>query len=222
MNDTRKFRWIVPLIALASLLGGQTAAADVSQTGTLLRRHHIRRRPAATARQPDARHGADRCLRGLNAITKRYPPDRVTRMPRSMRRSLQQSRQRTARCCRAWFPRSRPRSTKPTEARSPGDRWPGEDGWDRRRRTGHRGCSRVAGDDGAERPNGTGRHTAGVYVPTTIPPLRSGAAQAMGDDLVRPISTWAASRACGCAMGVTITRSRRSAQKTVRREPGTD
>src|SRR6202171_419990 len=79
MNDTRKFRWMVLPIALASLLGGPTAEADIVTDWS------------ATAADITVAAGqgpppANRTLamvqtavyEAVNAITKRYPPDRVT------------------------------------------------------------------------------------------------------------------------------------------------
>ena len=79
MNDTRKFRWILPLIALASLLGGQTAAADVVTDWNVTAADITF---AAGLPPPPANRTLamvqTAVYEAVNAITKRYPPDRVT------------------------------------------------------------------------------------------------------------------------------------------------
>ena len=78
MNDTRKFRRIVLPIALASLLGGQTAAADVVTDWNVTAADMT----VAAGQGPPP---ANRTLamvqtavyEAVNAITKRYPADRV-------------------------------------------------------------------------------------------------------------------------------------------------
>ena len=79
MNDTEKFRWMVLPIALASLLGGPPAAADVVTdwnviAGNITFAASLPPPPAyrTLAMVPTAVYEA------VNAITKRYPPDRVT------------------------------------------------------------------------------------------------------------------------------------------------
>ena len=79
MNDTSKFDWIVALIALASLLGMPTAMADVVTDWNVTANDIV----VAAGLPPPA---ANRTLamvqtavyEAANAITKRYPPDRVT------------------------------------------------------------------------------------------------------------------------------------------------
>ncbi len=78
MNDTRRFRGVVLLIAFASLLGGQTAAADVVTDWNVTAADMT----VAAGQGPPP---ANRTLamvqtavyEAVNAITKRYPPDRV-------------------------------------------------------------------------------------------------------------------------------------------------
>src|SRR6266446_1002589 len=79
MNDDRKFRLIVLPIALASLLGGQTAVADVVTDWNVTAADIT----VAAGQGPPP---ANRTLalvqtavyEAVNAITKRYPPDRAT------------------------------------------------------------------------------------------------------------------------------------------------
>jgi PAP2 superfamily len=79
MNHARQFRWIVLPIALASILGGQTAAADVVTDWNVTAADIT----VAVGLGPPP---ANRTLamvqtavyEAVNAITKRYPPDRVT------------------------------------------------------------------------------------------------------------------------------------------------
>ena len=79
MNDTRKFRWMMLPIAWASLLGGTTAAADVVTDWNVTAADIT----IAAGLQPPP---ANRALamvqtavyQAVNAITKRYPPDRFT------------------------------------------------------------------------------------------------------------------------------------------------
>jgi hypothetical protein len=79
MNDTRKFRWIVPLIALASLLWGPTAAADVVTDWNITAADIT---VAAGLGPPPANRTLamvqTAVYEAVNAITKRYPTDRVT------------------------------------------------------------------------------------------------------------------------------------------------
>lgn len=79
MNDTRKFRWMVLPIALASLLGGQTAAADVVTDWNVTAADIT---VAAGLGPPPANRTLamvqTAVYEAVNAITKRYPPDRVT------------------------------------------------------------------------------------------------------------------------------------------------
>ena len=79
MDDVRKFHWMVLPIALALLLGVQTAAADVVTDWNVIAADIT----VASGQGPPP---ANRTLamvqtavyEAVNAITKRYPPDRVT------------------------------------------------------------------------------------------------------------------------------------------------
>lgn len=79
MNDTRKFHWTMLPIAWASLLGGPTAVADVVTDWNVIAADIA----VAGGLPPPP---ANRTLamvqtavyEAVNAITKRYPPDRVT------------------------------------------------------------------------------------------------------------------------------------------------
>jgi len=79
VNDSRKFRWMLLPIALASLLAGPTAVADVITDWNVTAADMT----VAAGQGPPP---ANRTLamvqtavyEAVNAITKRYPPDRVT------------------------------------------------------------------------------------------------------------------------------------------------
>jgi hypothetical protein len=79
VNDSRKFRWMLLPIALASLLAGPTAVADVVTDWNVTAADMT----VAAGQGPPP---ANRTLamvqtavyEAVNAITKRYPPDRVT------------------------------------------------------------------------------------------------------------------------------------------------
>ena len=79
MNDARKLRWMVLPIALASLLGGQTAAADVVTDWNVTAADIT---VAAGLGPPPANRTLamvqTAVYEAVNAITKRYPADRVT------------------------------------------------------------------------------------------------------------------------------------------------
>ena len=79
MNHTRKFRRMVLPIALASLLGGPTAAADVVTDWNVTAADMT---VAAGLPPPPANRTLamvqTAVYEAVNAITKRYPPDRVT------------------------------------------------------------------------------------------------------------------------------------------------
>ena len=79
MNDTRKFRWIVPTIALASLLAGSVAKADVVTDWNVTAADiaFAAGLPAPPANRTLAMVQTA-VYEAVNAITKRYPPDRVT------------------------------------------------------------------------------------------------------------------------------------------------
>ncbi len=78
MNDTRKFRWMVLPIALASFLGWQTAEADVVTDWNVTAADIT---VAAGMGPPPANRTLalvqTAVYEAVNAITKRYPPDRV-------------------------------------------------------------------------------------------------------------------------------------------------
>jgi PAP2 superfamily len=78
MNDTRQFRWIVLPIALASLFWGLTAAADVVADWSVTAADIT---IAAGLGPPPANRTLalvqTAVYEAVNAITKRYPPDRV-------------------------------------------------------------------------------------------------------------------------------------------------
>jgi hypothetical protein len=79
MNDTRTFRWMVLPITVASLLGGQTAAADVVTDWNVTAADIT---VAAGLGPPPANRTLamvqTAVYEAVNAITKRYPPDRIT------------------------------------------------------------------------------------------------------------------------------------------------
>ena len=79
MNDTRKFRWMVLPISLASLLAAATAAADVVTDWNIAAADIT---VAAGMGPPPANRTLamvqTAVYEAVNAITKRYPPDRVT------------------------------------------------------------------------------------------------------------------------------------------------
>ena len=79
MNDARKLRWMVLPIALASLLGGQMAAADVVTDWNVTAADIT---VAAGLGPPPANRTLamvqTAVYEAVNAITKRYPADRVT------------------------------------------------------------------------------------------------------------------------------------------------
>jgi len=79
MNDARKLRWMVLPIALASLLGGQTAVADVVTDWNVTAADIT---VAAGLGPPPANRTLamvqTAVYEAVNAITKRYPADRVT------------------------------------------------------------------------------------------------------------------------------------------------
>ena len=79
MNDTRKFRWMVLPIALASLLGVPTAMADVVTDWNVTANDIV---VAAGLPPPPANRTLamvqTAVYEAVNAITKRYPADRVT------------------------------------------------------------------------------------------------------------------------------------------------
>src|SRR5450631_3158966 len=79
MNDTTKFRWMALLIALASLFGASLAAADVVTDWNVTAADIT---VAAGLPPPPAYRTLamvqTSVYEAVNAITKRYPPDRVT------------------------------------------------------------------------------------------------------------------------------------------------
>ena len=79
MNDTSKFDWIVALIAFASLLGMPTALADVVTDWNVTANDLM---IAAGLPPPPANRTLamvqTAVYEAANAITTRYPPDRVT------------------------------------------------------------------------------------------------------------------------------------------------
>jgi hypothetical protein len=79
MNDTKKFRWMVLAIALASLLAGPTATADVVTDWNVTAADIT---VAAGLPGPSANRTLamvqTAVYEAVNAITKRYPRDRVT------------------------------------------------------------------------------------------------------------------------------------------------
>ena len=79
MNDARKLRWMVLPIALASLLGGPTAVADVVTDGNVTAADIT---VAAGLGPPPANRTLamvqTAVYEAVNAITKRYPAVRVT------------------------------------------------------------------------------------------------------------------------------------------------
>ena len=79
MNDTRHIRWIVLPIALTSLLGGPTAVADVVTDWNVTAADMT---VAAGLGPPPANRTLamvqTAVYEAVNAITKRYPPDRAT------------------------------------------------------------------------------------------------------------------------------------------------
>jgi hypothetical protein len=79
MNDTRKFRWMVLPISLASLLAAATAAADVVTDWNIAAADITV--AAGMGTPPTNRTLAmvqTAVYEAVNAVTKRYPPDRVT------------------------------------------------------------------------------------------------------------------------------------------------
>ena len=193
MNDIRKYFRLAVALAPALLLATPIARADVVTDWNVAAADIT----VAAGRRPPP---ANRTLamvqtavyEAVNAITKRYPPDRVTL----------QARARCVGCCRSRRGESRDsvapgalaagRDRQGLRGRARRDRRrPGKDSRDRRRRTGRSGRSRLArgrcaGASERYRP----ATTAGVYVPTDNPRRSAvAAAQAMGDDLVRPVPT---------------------------------
>jgi hypothetical protein len=79
MNDSRQFRWIVLPVAFALLLGGQTVAADVVTDWNVTAADIT---VAAGLGPPPANRMLamvqTAVYEAVNAITKRYPPDRAT------------------------------------------------------------------------------------------------------------------------------------------------
>ena len=79
MNDTRKLHWLVLPIALASLLGVPTAMADVVTDWNITANDIT---IAAGLPPPPANRTLamvqTAVYEAANAITKKYPPDRVT------------------------------------------------------------------------------------------------------------------------------------------------
>src|SRR5450631_4324474 len=79
MNDTTKFRWMALLIALASLFGASLAAADVVTDWNVTATDIVF---AAGLPPPPANRTLamvqTAVYEAVNAITKRYPPDRAT------------------------------------------------------------------------------------------------------------------------------------------------
>jgi hypothetical protein len=79
MNDTRKFRWMVLPISLASLLAAATATADVVTDWNIAAADITV--AAGMGTPPTNRTLAmvqTAVYEAVNAVTKRYPPDRVT------------------------------------------------------------------------------------------------------------------------------------------------
>jgi hypothetical protein len=77
MNDTRKYRWMVPPIALALLLGVPTAMADVVTDWNVTANEVVAGLPPPPANRTLAMVQTA-VYEAVNAITKRYPADRVT------------------------------------------------------------------------------------------------------------------------------------------------
>jgi hypothetical protein len=77
MNDTRKFRWMVLPIALASLLGVPTAMADVVTDWNVTANEVVSGLPPPPANRTLAMVQTA-VYEAVNAITKRYSADRVT------------------------------------------------------------------------------------------------------------------------------------------------
>ena len=77
MNDTRNFRWTVLLIALASLPGVPTARADVVTDWKMIANEVVVGLPPPAANRTLAMVQTA-VYEAVNAITKRYPADRVT------------------------------------------------------------------------------------------------------------------------------------------------
>ena len=198
MNDTRKFRWMVLPIALASLLGVPTAMADVVTDWNVTADDIT---VAAGLPPPPANRTLamvqTAVYEAVNAITKRYPADRVT--PNAAPDASVAAA--VAAANRAMLSRLVPSQQaaidKCLRGRTRGDRRrPGEDGRDCRRRTGRRGCSRVA----RRRRRGCARTVSASHDRRRLRPHTNSrrsavaAAQAMGDDLVRSISARATPR----------------------------
>ena len=205
MNDTRKFRWMVLPIVVGVIAWGATAAADVVTDWNV-----VAAEIAVAAGLPPP--PANRTLamvqtavyEAVNAITKRYPVDRAT--PNAAPDASVAAA--VAAANRAMLSRLVPSQQaaidKSLRERARRDRrWTGEDGGNRRWRTGRRGCSRVA----RGRRGGNARTVPAGHDRRCLRPDNNSrrsavaAAQAMGDDLVRPISTWAATSAHERAMG---------------------
>jgi len=199
MNDTRKFHWMMLPIAWASLLGGPPAAADVVTDWNVIAADST---VAGGLPPPHANRTLamvqTAVYEAVNAITKRYPPDRVTpnKVPdasvaaavaaanRAMLSRLVPSQQATidraygsALAAIADAPAKTAGIAVGEQAAAAVLAWRGR----------RRGSIRTvpAGHDRRRiRPHNNPRRSA------------VGAAQAMGDDLMRPISTRAASCAC--------------------------
>ena len=77
MKETRKFGWLVRPIALASLLGVPTAMADVVTDWNVTASDITAGLPPPPANRTLAMVQTA-VYEAVNAITKRYPPDRIT------------------------------------------------------------------------------------------------------------------------------------------------